>query len=517
MSIQPNLQTQADINASLLATEHLVHGIGGRTARGGMIAIASQFIRLLVQIGTTFVFARLLVPEEFGIVAIGATAFAFIAMFTELGITAATVQTRRLDQDTASAFLIVNVGVAVIAVIAAALSGPLVVWIFKDERIPVVLLGLSLAAPIGALGAQHFAILMRNMKWVSMQALGLSSLVIGAIAGIVAAWAFDAGYWALVVQSLTSAAVSSILAWTICPWRPTPVRDWSGARGAMKFGLNLNASMILNFFHRQLDSALIGWRWGSTELGFYSRAYNLLLTPLNLVTGPLATAIIPALSRLHGENEPDKWRKAYLDALIVVTVIGGGLTAILFGAAGPIIDLVFGPGWGETRIIFSYLVIAMLGATAMNTTGWIYVSRGTTNRMLRWSLISVPVYVGSFIIGLPFGADGVALAYAIAQLAAFLPCFWVATRHTNLSMADILGACLPNIAVTVIVGGLLRIAVAQGGLWLDMTAIACAGLIYLGLIFAVGWFWPPYRRVRDRALAMLSKLLGRSSRTAAGS
>lgn len=509
MTDSPRRISQAEINELLLATEHLIHGIGRRTTRGGFIAIASQIVRLIVQIGTTFVLARLLVPDDFGVVALGVTAFAFITMFTEFGITTAAVQVKRLDQDTASGFLLVSLAISAIVVFAALLASPAIVWLFKDDRVPAVLIGLSLSAPIGALGSQHYAILMRNMKWVSMQSLGLSSLIAGGLAAILAAWLFDARYWALVVQSITSATISSVLAWTICPWRPSLVRDWSGVKGAVKFSLNTNASWIVSFFHRQLDSALIGWRWGSTELGYYSRAYNLLLAPHNLVSGPLSTAIIPALSRLHGEDQPAKWRTGYLDALIVVTTIGGGLTAILFGAAVPIINLVFGPGWEKTQLIFSYLVIAMLGATATQTTAWIYVSRGTTDRMLRWSLLSTPVFVASFIIGLPFGAAGVALSYALAQLLAFLPCFWMATRFTNLTVIDILAACMPNIVVTVLVGAALRISVGQSGFFLDMAAIAAACVAYAGLIAGVGWYWPPYRRVRDRGVAILAKPLSR--------
>jgi O-antigen/teichoic acid export membrane protein len=181
-------------------------------------------------------------------------------------------------------------------------------------------------------------------------------------------------------------------------------------------------------------------------------------------------------------------------------MIGGFLTAILFGGAVPIIDFVFGPGWSETQLIFSYLVIAMVGATAMNTTGWIYVSRGRTDRMLRWGLVSVPVYVGSFVIGLPYGAEGVALAYAFAQLLAFLPCFWMATRFTNLRMADIFNAVAPSLVITLIVGVLLRLAVsAAPNFLLDVVAIAVGCLLFFGLCLLAIRTWPPYRRVYDRA------------------
>lgn len=501
--------TQDEINRSFLDVDHLKHGIGDRTARGGAIVMTSQLIRLFLQLAGTFVLARLLTPADFGLVAIGMTVMAFMALFTELGLSTVTVQTKNLDQDTASALFYFNIALALAALGVTALLGPFLVAVFHDERVPLIVVALAACTPITALGAQHAALLTRNMRWIPLQVIGVGAILIGTIAAVLSVWLLDLGYWALVVQSVVTALAGTIAIWIYCPWRPSAVRNWSGVWRGVRMSLNLSGTTALAFLHRQADNILIGWRWGATELGYYTRAYGLLMMPLNLVTGPLTSAIVPALSRL--QDEPEKWRRAYLDGLIVVTALGGALAAVMFGAGEAVIEIVLGPNWERAEQVFTFLVLAMLAATPMNTVVWIYVSLGRTFRMLQWGVIGATAYVAAFFIGLPYGAPGVALAYSTAQSLAFLPCLWMATRQTSVTLVDVLKACLPITALTVLIGGSLRIATGYTTLWVDVLLAAMAGLAYLGGLAVIGLFWAPHTRVRDRGLALLRKARTRLS------
>lgn len=499
--------TQDETNQALLNVDHLKIGIGNRTTRGAAIVMGAQLVRIFVQLATTYFLARLLAPADFGLAAIGFTVLGLLNLFTDLGLTSVTVQLKKLDQNTASALFFINVALGMIALLAIIAASPLLTWIFHDPHVGPVAIGLAISTPINALGAQHQAILMRNMRWGQTQGLGLSSLAMGSLAAVIAAWLFDLGYWALVVQAIVSAATQVTGLWLICPWRPAIVRNWTGVRRALGTSVNLSGTMVLGYLHRQLDNMLIAWRWGTTELGYYARGYSLLMMPLNLITGPLSSAMIPALSRL--QDEPVRWRLAYLDALILVTTLGGMLAALLFGGASPIIELVLGPGWDKSRDIFSSLALALLAATPMNTVTWIYISLGRSRRMLLWGVIGTTTYISAFLIGLPFGAVGVALAYGIAQISAFIPCMWMATRHTSTSLADVLKAILPVMAITVIIGLTLRLFADQLGLVLGFLAVALAGLVYLGLFSLLCLTWPPHRRVRDRAIGILQGLRAR--------
>lgn len=501
-------RTQAEINESLLSVDHLKHGIGARTARGGAIVMASQLVRIVMQLAATFVLARLLAPEDFGIIAAAMTVTTFLALFTELGLVTVTVQARTISHDTVSALLYINVLLMLAAGAVAALLSPLIAELFDDPRIPMVVVGLALIGPFNALGTQHYAIMERNMMWMETQVIGVIGLGAGILAAVLCAWLTDIGYWALVVQAHVQAVVSMVAVWIRCPWRPGLVRDWSGVWKALRTSLNLSGTMALQYLHRQVDVMLIGWRWGATELGYYARAYSLIMLPMSLVSGPLTKAVIPALSRL--QDDPEKWRRAFLDALISVTAVSGVITALMFGSAETLTRIVLGPGWERADDVFTNLVLAMFAATPMGAASWIWISLGRTGRMIQWGVFATAIYLAAFWIGLPGGAPGVALAYGCAQMALLAPCLWAATRGTSVSFFDVIKAAGPLLLATALVGAGLRFATTHAGLLLDIVATGVAGFVYFALIAAIGWRWPPHARVRDRALRVIDHLLARA-------
>lgn len=500
----PNLSARDALNLRVLSSDQPTDRLAARAMRGGAIAVGSQILRTLLQIAAIAILARLLAPDQFGLVAMAGTVTAFVAVLTELNMSTAAIQREKLDQQTASGMFFFSIGMGLVTLVIAALAIPIAVWIYKDERLPLIVIGLAAVSPIYSLGSMHQALLMRNMRWLDVQLIAIASPACGLVAAIVAAWQFNAGVWALVVQAWVAALAYTIIAWARCPWRPSLVHDWSGAKSTLKFGLNLTASMILSYFARQFDRVLLGWRWGSVELGYYSRAYTLLETPLNFLTGPLGSTMVPAMSQM--QSDPEKWRKAYLDALTVITFVGGALACLLYGGVGPIVTIILGPDWSETRAIFSSLVLSMLAATPMRTTGWIYVSLGRTNRMFQWSLVGVPMYVAAFIIGLPNGAAGVALCYSISQLLAFVPCMWMATRNTNITMTDVFAVVLFPTLAAIAVGLGLSAVTEQLNSIAGLAAIAAAGVLYVLLAAAAVWYLPAYGRLRARAVSMLNRL-----------
>jgi PST family polysaccharide transporter len=316
------------------------------------------------------------------------------------------------------------------------------------------------------------------------------------------AWRTDLGYWALVVQAWVGAALTLTLLWSACPWRPSRVRDWSRARPALRFGLHLTGFQLLNYCNRQSDNVLIGWRWGAAELGQYTRAYALLMLPLQLINGPVGSAVVPALSRI--QSDPERWRSAYLDALGMIVLPSAGITAVLIATAKPLVALLYGPGWSETASIFAILAISMFASTPMNATGWIYISLARTKRMLQWSLIRTPLTVAAFLVGLPFGGLGVAVAFTSVVVATFLPGLVFATRGTPIGVRQILRIVAPlSLAgmAAAACGTLAAIAAAASSNWQSLAAAGSgAALVYLVIAGTLIWLDPELHRIRRRLI-----------------
>jgi polysaccharide transporter, PST family len=495
-------------NRRTLNTDHLNRDIGRRAARGGIIAIAAQPIRMFIQFFITAVLARLLEPDAFGLVAMAAAVTGFVALFSELGLTSATVQRDQIDQDMVSGLFFIGLGVSIVLVPIVCAFAPIAAWFFNDPRVSGLIFLMSLSFPLAALGSQHTALLLRSMRWMALQWTGLVGHAVGGLAGILVAWKTDLGYWSLAVTTLVAQIVTLFLIWTVCPWRPSLVVDWRGARSSLHFGAYLAGFSLVNFFHRQLDNIIVGWRFGAAELGFYSRGYQLMLLPLNLFNGPLSAAIEPSLSRL--QNEPDRWRQAFLDALGLLMFLGAGTAACLIAVSDPLIAIIYGSGWEKAAIIFRWLAVSLFAGIPMNASGWIYISLGKSRRMFAWSLIFVPIVGLGFLLAIPYGAVGIAASYAITMNLLLLPCFAFACRGSPVGFVDTIKVVLP-LAACGVVAALAGISVSDRGhhiLVQLLLGVSVSGGVFLMLAGGVIMRANIYRELRRRVVTLSRGLAG---------
>jgi PST family polysaccharide transporter len=493
---------QAKSNEKAFSIAHLSENLSAHTARGSFITIATQPLRIILQFVATAILARLLSPADFGLVAMASAVTGFAALFADIGLGAATFRIDDLKQDTVSGLFFFNLMVGVGLLPVVWIAAPLSAEFFRDSRLTMLVLALSFSIPLSALGAQHTVLLLRTMRQLPLQLSGVAGHAAGALAGVIAAWGFHLGYWSMVVTAWVAPTVTTSLLWIVCPWRPTRVKEWTGALDALRVGLNVTGFSVLNYIHRQLDNVLLGWNVGSVELGYYSRAYQLMLMPLNVFGNSLTASIEPALSRLQGD--PPRWRLALLDALAMTSFLGCGLAALLAVASRPLIFLLYGPQWDRAATMFQLLAVALFAGVPMNAVGWIYVSLGRTDRLLRWSLFFTPVLAVAFAVAAPRGGEAVALAYAIVMNAMLIPAFAYATHQTPVTLSDTLKTMLPMMVAGAIAAG-VGFAVPVQTLPKLATLIlsgAATGVVFLGLCSVLVLTLPRYAILRRRLTTM---------------
>jgi PST family polysaccharide transporter len=359
-------------------------------------------------------------------------------------------------------------------------------------------IALAVAIPLSAAGSQHNALMVRNMRWIRMQAVPTVAQIAGLCLAVLSILLLHLGYWALVVQQVSVALFTLIMNWTLCRWRPSLPVKLADAKDAISFGGYLTGSNIINYFYGQADNALIGWRWGSVELGYYARAYQLLTLPINLINQSASSVALPALARL--QSDVKAWNSGYLQLSTVTSMGGVGLCAILFAAAEPIVLIAMGPKWHEVIPIFRLLSISSVLATSSNSCSWVFMSTGRTKSLLYWSMFATPLFLASYVIGLPWGARGVAAAYAAAMMVLAPFYFVYALRHTSLALLDLVKAQGPIYLAAFLSGaGGYFAAEAVGGTNLILLLIVSAGiaaLVYGGLCLLFVWMLPQYARIR---------------------
>ena len=489
-------------------TDHLMGDLTRRAVRGGAFTVGAEGIKFGLQMGATMVLARLLSPADYGLVAMVFVFTGLINLFKDLGLATATIQRAEITHAQVSTLFWINTALGLLLMFLGAALAPVVAWFYDEPRLVRIMLVVSATFGIGGLAAQHNALLRRQMRYYALAWIQVASLAAGILGAFLVVWA-GGGYWALVVMPTATTLFATIMAWLLSGWRPGRPRRGSGVSSMIKFGGNLTIFNLTNFFGRNADNALIGWMWGPGPLGLYSRAYSLLMLPMNQINAPLAGVVIPSMSRLQGD--PERYCHYYCRIANLVNYGSLPVLALLAAFSNEVISIVLGRQWIEAGAIFSVLAIACIGQPLLWTSSWVHISLGRAYRQRNWGLITDPMFVASFAIGLPWGPMGVAISYAVCVNLVVIPGMLYAFHESPVRMRDLLAAVwCPFLFSGSIFGG----AVLGRGLaspdWTDWARIAygltgalVAGLVYAGVVRQF--------RVELSALARLVKHLKKPS------
>lgn len=427
--------------SAFLRTDHLAADLSGRAARGGVLAQAAQVAKAVLELAATLVLARLLAPEEFGLFGMVATLTGFVGLFKDLGLSMATVQRREITADQATALFWVNAGAGLFLAAVTAAVAPALAWFYGEAELVPLTAAVAGAFALGGLGVQHQALLRRQMRFRALVLVELTAVAVG-VAGALVLGALGASTWALVAKVLLSSGVGAALAWVACPWLPRRPGRAGGMRELLRFGGDLTGFQLVNYLSRNLDDVLVGRLFGARSLGLYQKAYELLLAPLRLLNAPLGSVAIPLLSRLGDDAE--RYRRAYLRVLEKVLLITMPLAGLLVVAPDWVTVAVLGPAWKGSAPIVGWLGLAVVTQPFGNSSGWLYISQDRTRDMLTWGFIGGSTAVASFLVGLPWGAVGVAAAYASVGLAVRTPLLlWHVGRRGPVTARDVLRTAWP--------------------------------------------------------------------------
>jgi PST family polysaccharide transporter len=455
----------------------LLRDLGRKSVRGGIFTIGSQAANFGIQLTSTVILARLLTPDDYGMLAMVMTVTAFAGLFRDLGLSSAAIQKKELTHPQQSNLFWLNVGMGLALTILVAALAPLVARFYGRPELTHVTMALSFTFLLGSLSTQHGARLVREMQFGRQAVCGIfGNLTALAVSIVLAIGGYS--YWALVWGNLFGGVVITIMLLTLAPFRPSLPSRGTGLREMLKFGANVTAFDLVNYFQRNLDNLLIGRFSGSGPLGLYSRAYSLLMFPINAIRGPINAVAFPALSKL--QDSPAEFRTYFLNTTSIIAWLSMPLTAFIFIASAPLVEFLLGKEWSGVSIIFSYLAIAAFIQPAAGFVGSLVLSLGQGRRYLQCGSFNAVVISIGFVIGIQWGPVGVAISYVICGYIVFYPWIWWALRESPVRFSDFLGACAFP-AITSFVG--------MAGAWLARESFAAGPPIFdltiTGLAFAL--------------------------------
>lgn len=481
-------------------------GLGARAVRGAAVSGVAQGVKLAVQIVSVVVLSRFLAPGDFGLVAMASPLVIFATMVQNLGLSQAVVVSRDLTYAQASTMFRINAGLSLPLSLTLMLCSPLAAAFYGEPELTPIVAALALAVFASGLGAQHLAMATRAMRFGALALVDMAMAVFGLLAAL--AWAFfDASPWALVASSLATAITSLVGAWMVSGWRPGRPHPFRTVADMLRFGGGLTTFNLTNFFARNLDNILIGRFHGAGPLGLYDRAYKLLLFPLQQISWPLQRVMVPTLSRLL--DEPDRYRSAYCRTVgqVMLVTLPGILCLLIY--ADMAIPFLLGSQWTDAVDIFRWLALASLHQPMTVTLGWLFISQSRTGQFARWGLFNAASCAVAFAVGLPWGAEGVAAAYAISDVLIRLPLVWRLAGSQGPVSARDLGRLAAPFALGGGVAALVLVAV-RPVLPQSVAALIAAGALAYLTSWAVLLLTRSGRKTMTDGLLMARSALTRS-------
>lgn len=468
-------------------TSHLSGNLAKKTVQGGAAVGISRILSFVFSMGSTAILARLLVPGDFGLVAMVLAVLGFVMVFKEMGLSMATVQRKTVTHEQVSNLFWLNCLLgAVLAIIVVAVA-PLIGMLYKDPRLVPVAASLSLTPVFSSLTVQHQAIARRHMKFWIVQSTGLGGNCIGIVVAVfMALQGFS--YWALVAQKIVASAVTCILLWIFIPWRPGLPRRGTGVRSMVTFGLHISASRFVRMAKDSVDKLLIGYFVGPAALGLYTKAFSLLMLPVNQLNYPVSSVSFPALSRM--QNDREKFRQIYYQGIGLLTSVTLPVITFLAITADDLIPLFLGHGWEYTIILFRLLAPAAFIQALALTRGWATIPLGQSKRIMYCNAMDAVITVVSCCIGIVWGAAGVALALSVSAVLKFVPLNQYAFRGSPISLSEVFTKTLllPSIFCILAGTGCVIIntlyCIDNKGLSFVVEAAAFS-LLYLGLPWCI--------------------------------
>ncbi len=458
----------------------------GRLARTGAAwSFGLVLTRHLVSLLTTAVLARLLAPSVFGLLGMVATLTVLLQVIADGGLSWATIQRRSLTRVQVDTLFWVNAASGVALWVLCILSGPALRSFYGAAEVPAIAAVLGLGFVFSGIALQPAALLQRQMRYREMFLAETAGQACAAVVGI---WmALDGfGYWALVGQALCGQAVRCAGYLWGSGYRPHRPQWTVETRGLLAFGGYLAASGLVIYVSRNLDNILIGRFWGTTELGYYTRAYFLMTLPSLVGTTMLAPIMVSALSAF--QHDPERFGRAYRKAVTTTSFIGLPLAAGLLVTAPEAVRLVYGPRWLPVVPMLTWLCLASLTQPLYNTVGWLLVSRGKARAMfVMYAVVAAVLGVG-FGIGVRWGGVGVAAAYALLMtVVVTLPMLHTAHRLVDLPLSATVRAVAPVFGITLVMAAAAwsagAVAAQSGASWQwTLVAKVITGVVaYAGL------------------------------------
>ena len=385
----------------------------------------AKYTNVITTLLFSAILARLLTPSDYGIMAVTTVFTSFFALLTDMGIGTGVIQNKTLTKEEISHIFNITFYFGIVLGIVFCLLGYPMSLFYRNSVYISICCILSLSLIFNALNMIPNAILMKEQEFSKVTVRNIIVPIITNIVAIILAF-IGFKYYALAVQSVIAAFMTFLWNYQTVrkmqPLRLTTKINFTGFNKIRSYSGYQFSFSIVNYFSRNLDNLLTSKFLGETLLGYYDKAYKLMLYPLNMLTSVITPVLHPILSQY--QNDTMYIYDQYIKILKILSLCGMFIVPFCFVSSYEIIYIMFGENWMLAVPCFQVLSLSVWCQLLTSSTGAIFQSTNNTKLMLKSALINTAITVITIFAGISTGkienmALGVSLAYIINYLITF--------------------------------------------------------------------------------------------------
>lgn len=427
-------------------TSHDLHedglaGLTGRTLKGMWWTFSGTGIRVCLHLLVLSVLARLLSPDEFGIVGAVLIVVGFSNIFAEVGVAPSLIQRPEIQERHLRTALAITLLLGSLCTALLLLLAPAVAAFFRIEGLAPLLRGISPVFLINGIAVIPEALLQRELKFGRLAAARVLSFTLGYGASGIALALMGLGVWALLAGHMAEAILKVIILMAVQPYPKRPALESRAFRELVYFAGGFTAARIAAYVAGQGDNLVVG-RWlGAEALGFYGRAYQLMAMPAKYFDQAVSKVMFPSMSLIQeNQSRLGSTFKRGIALTALITLSTSAMAAVL---GREIVFVLLGSQWEAVVLPFQIMALGIFFQIGSKFSNSVVRAKGAVYR-LSWLQA---LYAGAVVLGAwlayPYGVSAVALAVMSAIIFQFVLFTRLSLKITALSWTDMLKALAP--------------------------------------------------------------------------
>jgi len=453
-----------------------MESLKSKTVSGVIWSSVERFSVQGVAFIVMIIMARILTPDDYGLVAMLTIFIAISQSLVDSGFSQALIRKQDRNETDNSTVFYFNIAVGLILYLILFLCAPLIAKFYKEPILTPITRVISLSVLINSFVVVQRAILTSRIDFKTQAKASMSAAVISGIVGISMAYT-GYGVWSIVWYQLTNLTVNVGLLWILSKWRPRLLYSWKSFLELFGFGSKLAASGILDTLYNNVYLILIGKIFSAADLGYYTRASQFSQFPSSNLSGIIQRVTYPVLCTI--QNDDERLRNVYRRFLRLSAFIVFPLMIGLAAVARPLILLLLKEQWSFCIILLQIVCFSMMWYPIHAINLNLLQVKGRSDLFLKLEIIKKCIGLVILCITVPLGL----IAMCIGGIFSSMICLIVNTHYTGkliqvgflTQMRDLLPTLTYSLTTGALVYGFVNIF---SGLWLQLIAGITVGILF---------------------------------------